>query len=417
MGRAGLGIMVNAVFWYPPSAAPWGAALAIGAMALVVVAGYPHMRSSRRRAAAGILIGAAALVLLAGIAAVVAVGLSYRQVRSGAENAQSALDSARNGDAAAAGASLDAARSSFEAASDRLSGPLAIPAEFVPGLAQQVTAVRTTVDQGRTITAAADDLVATADYDRLQYDRRLDLQQVQDLAGPAARADVVLGEARRELAEVEDSWLLPPLRDRIDLFTADIDEARVDTALAADILEHTPGLFGADGSRRYLVVFLTPAELPRCRRVHRQLRRARDRGRQGDAHALGPHRRPHRGAEPRGAHGLGPEDYLARYGRFDPARFPQDVTYSPHFPSDASVIAELYPQAGGAPVDGVIAIDPKGSLPCCSSPDRSWSTACPNRSAPTTRSRSSPARSTSSSVTARLAAKSSPAPPRPRSRR
>ena len=359
-GALGLGLMVNAVFWYPPSAQPWGAVLAIIAMILVVVSGFPHLRSSSRRAAVSVLVGAVALVLLAGLAAVVAVGLSYQRVQSGASSARSALDAARDGDAEAATASLEAARSSFDTASDRLSGPLTIPAEFVPGLAQQVTAVRTTVDQGRRITTAADDLVATADYDRLQYDRRLDLAQVQDLAEPTARADAALGQARQELSEVQASWLLPPLRQRVDEFAADIDQARVDTSLAADILEHTPDLFGVDEPRRYLVVFMTPAELRGAGGfIGSYAELELDDGtatltRSGRIDDL------LEAPNPQSRTLTGPADYLERYGRFDPARFLQDVTYSPHFPSDASVIAELYPQAGGQPVDGVIAIDPKG---------------------------------------------------------
>src|SRR5690606_33245436 len=56
----------------------------------------------------------------------------------------------------------------------------------------------------------------------------------------------------------------------------------------------------------------------------------------------------------------GPAEYLSRYGRFQTADYIQDVPYSPHFPYNADVLAQLYPQAGGNPVDGVIAIDPVG---------------------------------------------------------
>jgi hypothetical protein len=37
-----------------------------------------------------------------------------------------------------------------------------------------------------------------------------------------------------------------------------------------------------------------------------------------------------------------------------------NVNLSPDFPTDAGVMAELYPQSGGAPIDGVIAVDPAG---------------------------------------------------------
>ena len=46
------------------------------------------------------------------------------------------------------------------------------------------------------------------------------------------------------------------------------------------------------------------------------------------------------------------------YGGFEPADYPQDLTFSPDFPSDAEALAQIYEQSGGQPVDGVIKIDP-----------------------------------------------------------
>src|SRR5207248_6942895 len=53
-----------------------------------------------------------------------------------------------------------------------------------------------------------------------------------------------------------------------------------------------------------------------------------------------------------------PPDYLARYGKFEPAQTWENVTMSPDFPSVAEVMAQLYPQSGGVPIDGVIRLDP-----------------------------------------------------------
>jgi Protein of unknown function (DUF4012) len=56
----------------------------------------------------------------------------------------------------------------------------------------------------------------------------------------------------------------------------------------------------------------------------------------------------------------GPDDYVARWARFTPQSTWRNVTMSPDFPSIGHVIAELYPQSSGRPVDGVIAVDPDG---------------------------------------------------------
>ena len=62
----------------------------------------------------------------------------------------------------------------------------------------------------------------------------------------------------------------------------------------------------------------------------------------------------------------GPPEFLDRYAvsgfaDSDTGRTTQDawqvINLSPHFPSTAQVIAELYPQSGGRPIDGVISLD------------------------------------------------------------
>ena len=321
----------------------------------VVANGYPHLRRRKRRIARNLLIGVSVVLVLAGLGAAAAVALAYQDVRTGSSAAQAALNGARNGDADAARVNLSTASSSFSSASARVNSHLTTPALLVPGLAQQLEAVRTTVDQGLRISDAGDDLVATADYDRLQYEGRLDLAQVEALAAPARRADQVLRDAGKDLSAVQHSALLPPLADRVDDFQAQITEARRDTSLAADLLEVTPGLFGADGPRRYLVLFITPAELRGAGGFIGSY--AELTAEDGSVELVRSGRiddlieGPNRGERTIS----GPAGYLRRYGRFDPADYLQDVTFSPDFPSSASVMAELYPQAGGQPVDGVIA--------------------------------------------------------------
>jgi hypothetical protein len=51
---------------------------------------------------------------------------------------------------------------------------------------------------------------------------------------------------------------------------------------------------------------------------------------------------------------------VARYSRFDGIPDFYNVTFSPDLPTVAGVYRELYPQAGGEPIDGVIRVDPVG---------------------------------------------------------
>lgn len=359
-GAVVVGLLVNAAFWYPTDTAPWAGVLATIGLATTAASGLQFVRSRRRRAFRYAAIALAALIAVGVVAFGVSMAMAFGHVRNGGNAAQSALSSARAGDADATSQSLVEAQLAFDQAISLIEGPLTLPARVVPGLSQQVTAVRTTVQQGSSIAAAGDALATTADYDELQYEGRLDLAQVDALRAPASDAASALGDADDALATVLDGVLLPPLRSRIEEFTDQIADARDDAELATELLEVTPGLLGAEGPRRYLVIFQTPAELrgtggfigsyAELTATAGEVELTRS-GRIADLIF----------ARPDGARSLdGPEDYVARYGRFRPQDFLQDATFSPHFPSSADVIAQLYEQSGGNPVDGVIGVDPTG---------------------------------------------------------
>ena len=56
----------------------------------------------------------------------------------------------------------------------------------------------------------------------------------------------------------------------------------------------------------------------------------------------------------------GPPAFFERWKAFDPGQAWQQINVSPDFPTTARLISEIYPQSGGRPVDGVIAVDPPG---------------------------------------------------------
>jgi hypothetical protein len=55
-----------------------------------------------------------------------------------------------------------------------------------------------------------------------------------------------------------------------------------------------------------------------------------------------------------------PAEYTARYGRFQPLRFWQNVNMTPDFPTAAALMAGMWQRATGQAVDGVIAVDAVG---------------------------------------------------------
>jgi hypothetical protein len=167
----------------------------------------------------------------------------------------------------------------------------------------------------------------------------------------------LLRRSTARLDAIDRTWLLPPVAHRLDDFDERLVGAADDAQTAEDVLRIVPGLLGGDGARHYFVAFTNPAE---ARGLGGLL------GNYGELEAIeGEVRMTRSGStldiEPPvpGVRVLtGPKEYLDRYGRYRPADYLRDATFSPHLPSVAEVISQLYPQAGGSEVDGVLVLDP-----------------------------------------------------------
>ncbi len=353
------GALVNAVLWYPHGPTTI-VSLVAGVLVIVILlaSGSGNLRRLPRRILGGALV-------LAAVLAVVVVGIvgwsalrARPDVESGTDSARAALAAVRRGDAEAARDSLDDAQEALASARREMGAPTT-PADVVPGLAQQMRAVRVAIDEALAVTEAADDLVRI-DYDQLRYQGRLDLTKVTSLQPSSANVLDALAGAERSLDEVRSGWLLPPLRSRLDEFAAEVADARDDADLADQILTVTPALLGGEGDRHYLVAFITPAEIRGSGGFIGSF--AELQATDGDVELVRSGRiKELIDAVPPGVRTIsGPEDYLRRWGRFDPADFLQDVTFPLDWPSAAQVLAELYPQSGGREVDGVMAVDPTG---------------------------------------------------------
>lgn len=354
-------LLANACLWY--SAEAFDLVLivlcAVVGSAFLVVSGFRSMKSAPRRSATvPLLIGLAVLVV--GVLGVVVGGLlSASDLTAGTSAARKALTAVENGDTESARLSLESAQEHLDRA-DGILGPSTLVARVVPSLAQHVNALDVALTESRNITRAADDLLASADYEKLRYQGRVDVEQIRLLAPGATDVHKVLATAQGRLAEAQTSWLVGPLNDRVQELHDEIADVSEATDLASQVLAAAPGLFGADGDRRYLIVFLTPAELRGGGGFigsYAELLARDGRVSLADSGPIPDLIKPDQFGERTLA---GPVDYVRRYGRFSPADYVQDIPYSPHFPYNAEVLAQVYPQAGGSEVDGVIGIDPIG---------------------------------------------------------
>lgn len=346
----------------PPSHDLQLTTVVVGAAALaLVVSGYRASPARVRhwsRTVAVVAVGA--WLLAAGV--LVAVGLVARgAVDAGTAAAADGLEAAAGDPAEGPAARLGDAAAEFDRAAGWLGSWALAPARAMPVLGHQARAMADLSDRGARVSGAARDAVAAAPVDELRYeDGRVDLARL-GAAGPAFdRLDAELAGAEAAAAEVRSPWLVAPLADRVELFDAHVREVAPPAHLAAVAVRELPELLGGSGLRRYLVLFTTPSESRGSggfvgswavlEALDGDVTLAAQ-GRAADVNEA-PGRDERTVTEP--------ADYVARYGRFRPGYWFQDVTLSPDVPTSSRAAAEVFDQAGFGPVDGVVQVDPYG---------------------------------------------------------
>ena len=347
-GLASLGLDAGATFGL--------SALAASAVAVVLVAsGAAHLDAGARRVA-----GIAALVAVAGLVVLAAVsGVALVSSRSDLDRAtgqaRAGLEAFGRGRDDVAVQRFEAAGTTFRAASEAGSSVWARGGRLVPVLGPHLDAVTELSSDGAALTevlaATAQDLAG----DGLVADGGVDLDRV---AGLVPRTEAVLERlerAQRTIDEVANPWLVAPLQSAMAELDDEIDRSLPAVVDARDALLDAPDLLGADGPRAYLLLIANPAE-------------ARELG--GFAGAFGvlrvdggrldfePYsaRQIMEGLE--GAEATVAGDLPSSLAAARPERFPQNWTAWPDVGLVTEVSADLFEQATGVAVDGVVYIDP-----------------------------------------------------------
>lgn len=328
-------------------------------VAPLLISGFQALPQNQARIARRVLV---ALLAVAAVASVLAVGaaLSARTlVESGIDQAEAGVDAVEQGDQPQAVALLGAAEADFEAAHARLAGPWTWPARFVPIVAQHSRALETAADQGATLAATAARTVNQADVEKIRgTNGQIDLSVVRAVNVELSLANATLTEAQQQLDRVNSPWLLPLLSDRLD----DVGEELTETAEDIDLANHAtsvvPAMLGGDEQRRYLVLFIQPAE-------------SREYGGLVGAYALLEVDQGRMNLAESGSifpdFGLGeatftsPEDYPASFLLTAPNVNPQNLTTTPDLSTILAAAVDLAPQWRENPsfsIDGIITIDP-----------------------------------------------------------
>jgi hypothetical protein len=335
-------------------------ALIVAAVTIpVLVSGYrASQRRTRQRTRLGLKIAGVAVAV-----AVLGLGVALLMAR---QSLQAAVSESHKGlDAALAGKQGEAAKQwglasiSFRDASHNLDQPWAKGAQLVPILAQHAKAVteasKSGVDISRTATVAA----LTAPYRDLRSDNgQVNIPLIRKMQQPVADTQAALVRAKSSIAGIDTKWLVSPVASQLTEYRKQINRALPEANTAHQALMVAPGLLGGNGTRHYLILFSTPAESrylggfigswAELTATNGKLKITRH-GRSGTLDDALP---------PEGAKLTGVDQFLARYSRFSPESFFQNVSASPDFPTVDKVASQLYPQAGGEKVDGTMYVDP-----------------------------------------------------------
>ena len=332
------------------------AAMVVGTAPVLVVALGRTSTRVRGRIVAGSAITVVVLGLGAAAGLVSALG-AKGDVGRAVSLATLGIDSLGDDPEAARGR-LRLAADRFDDARRELRAWWARPALLVPGVAQQSRAVSTMASTGADLARTAATASEEADIDSVRPRAgRVDLRALQGLGPPLRRSMASLRRAGARLESVDNPWLLGPVADRLDDLRVEVDDAEGDAELASQAVAVAPALLGADGLRRYFVAFQTPSEQranggfmgswAELTAEHGLLRLTRS-GRLRELTDAGvPAEQRQIAGEP---------EFTRVYGAA--GRLWGLHNSSPDNPTVSRVTAELYPQSGGADLDGVIHLTP-----------------------------------------------------------
>lgn len=360
VGAAAAAIGVQALLRLPSDGFSGSTALIAFVAVLPALLSAHQLASPReRRTSHLVLVGAGAFALLAAAGFGVAALTARTAVTDGINLSQAGFDAARDGEEALAVQNLDGASQAFTDANDALTAPWALPARIVPLLGLQARAVQDVTSEGANLTGVAATAADETDLDDLQFvDGRIDLELVAGFEQPLQDGADALQQAADAVEQVDSPWLVAPLDSRVAQFEDEVDGALPDAELAIAGVRVAPGLFGAEGDRRYFIAFTTPAEMRGLGGFM---------GNWGELSAVdgdpelvqsGRIEDLNFGARLVPVQLDGPPEYVERWGRFEPDFYLQDIPFSPDMPTVAEVSADLYGQATNQDVAGVIVIDP-----------------------------------------------------------
>ena len=246
-------------------------------------------------------------------------------------------------------------------ADETVQGPLWEYASWVPFVGQNVAAVRATTEAThilvRDALPASFTILGAMQRENIHFEGGgFNLEPFRQALQTLPVVDTAFTEAQQKVADVDRADLLPIVDDAVGQVLEVIDTAAPLTHTATEVLPTALTMLGADGPRTYLVVFQNNAEIratggegAAAVYVRADGGRLTLEGLTGSTTFESP--------ELSGLQHLElPADTLALYDD-EFARFSQNYTKTPNFPTSARLFQTIAAKTGYA-VDGVVSLDP-----------------------------------------------------------
>jgi hypothetical protein len=354
-------LAVNALLRLAPIGPHGFTALLVAVVvAPVLVSAYRVQRrrlQKRIRLAVGITAGVSLVaVVLLGLAGALGVG----HVQRAQDAARQGLELAKAGKQDESAVQFTIADDEFQTAEGWLRSVLVQPSRLVPIVGYQTDALGRMASLGSNLASTAERVTTEADYRRITVtDGRIDVAEIEAWGPALEEVETALVAAESAAAEIDTSWLAPPILERYSDLDIQVTDALAETRIAGDAVAVAPDLLGANGVRHYFIAFTTPAESRGLGGFmgNWAVLQANDGRLDIVADGRSSDLAPKRGEPERVLHA--PDDYIRRYGALNPDSQFRDITLSPDFPSVAQAMTSVYPQTvKGIPIDGALAVDP-----------------------------------------------------------
>ena len=321
------------------------------------------VRRRRRRIAGLVVAGAGVLILLAAGWVGWRTYQAYTHLQAASEQVsrlQSEVKDVSAIDPAATATTMSALQDDARRALGAVSDPVYRAASQLPWVGPNLDAM---TEVTRTVQSLAVDVVPSL----VQISRTLDpaaltprygaidLAPIQAASPLLAKADAVVNAARVRLAAIDRGAVVQPVGDAVVRLWGKLDSASSITGTGARIARLLPPMLGSIRPHTYLIAFQNSAEVRATGGIFGSFAVVRvDRGKivitdRGRASAsIGTFIPP-----------------VTTFGKkltdlYSPLMgvYPQDVNFTPDFPTAANTFAKMYSARKGIVIDGVIATDP-----------------------------------------------------------